>query len=765
MTSILPILLDASIRSSAVALLVGAVIWLARVHSSSLRHKAWLGVLGAMLFMPILPRVTPRIEVPVYSQRVRGPRAQAPDSFDSGQAGVTLPRLDRSAPAAASVLPPATPTARSGYAIPAWPGLIAGGYAIVAAILLFRLFAGWLFARRLAASSKPISVRNMTVYESSGIATPITVGLRSPRIMFPADWTGWPDDKLTAVLAHEAAHVRRRDTVTSFFAHLNQCIFWFHPLAWWLQRQLSLDAEQDCDDAGVLAVGGNRKYTEVLLDIAQTAQRRPAFHGVGVDGSGLLGPRIDRLLRGDVGRRPTLAQRAVLATTCAVVVFVGAACHQKTVAELKPDPSIVEQIAKSRAHSDLFQAVNKMTASDAASLEAAIRQNPEDLAARKKLMTFYEIKGREVLGDATTSKNFWASKLWCIEHHPENECASMGEPLFDAAAYQQGGKLWEAVLRRGDVTADEQMAAAQYFMRADPQRAEALAERASIPDGRRAAFRGRIYAAALTGPAAQSPYGQEVRKKLDESNDAALLASVGFVLAQPGIPESPTMALGQRYLSRSEQIDPNSHARGDLARLREIDAQQKFYKDLDSAVGRQASEEQYQKAAGLAASERVRFLPYLAEHAYWEGALKSDNHDGEGARKAWDLARRYSKDTLTLAEEFRNDPDHGNRVYMANSVLAILAMRADGNSKEARKYLLAASTQRTTNNTWFPTTLKLLVLLLRYGNADDREAVIKFLETYGKTVNRPDINLVAAAEKLRKGVMPSWYQYEVDQLK
>ena len=380
-------------------------------------------------------------------------------------------------------------------------------------------------------------------------------------------------------------------------------------------------------------------------------------------------------------------------------------------------------------------------------------------------MTFYETKGRKVLGDAATSNNFWASKLWCIEHHPEDICASMAEPLFDPTAYRQGSKLWETVLRRSEVTPDEQMAAAQYFIREDPQRAEAIVERAAIPDDRRARFAGQIYIAALTGPAARSPYGQQVRKKLDDSKDASLLAAVGFALARPGVSESPTRALGQSYLDRSEQIDPKSHARGDLERLREMDAQQKFYKDVGSAVGRQASEEQYQKAAGLAASERVRFLPYLAEQAYWQGALKSGNHDAEGASKAWDLARRYSKDALALAEEFRKDPDYGNRVYMADSVLAILAMRADGNSKEARKYLLAASTQRTTDNTWFPTTLKLLVLLLRYGNADDREAVIAFLQTYGKTVNRPDLNLLAAAEKLRKGIMPSWYQYEVDELK
>ena len=381
MTFVLPVLFDASIRISVVALLVGAVIWLARVHSSSLRHKAWLGVLAAMLLMPVLTRVTPRIDVPIYAQPAPAPRAQASEPAVNSPAGAALQGTGRVAPATASARP--ATTTRSASALPAWPKLLAAGYAVVVVLLLGRLFAGWLFTRRLAALSKPVFVRNMTIYESSGIVTPVTVGVRAPRIMFPADWPGWPDEKLTAVLAHEAAHVRRRDTLTSFFAHLNRCLFWFHPLAWWLQRQLSLDAEKDCDDAGVLAVGGCRKYTEVLLDIAQAAQRRGAIHGVGVDGAGLLGPRIDRLLRGGVARRPPFAQRALLATACAAVVFACAACHEKAAAELKPDPSLVERIAESRASSDLYQAVNKMTAADAQNLEADVRQNPEDLATRK----------------------------------------------------------------------------------------------------------------------------------------------------------------------------------------------------------------------------------------------------------------------------------------------------------------------------------------------------------------------------------------------
>jgi hypothetical protein len=61
------VLLDASVRISLVAIAVCGIVYLLRVQSSSLRHKAWQGVLFAMMLMPVLPRIVPRLEIPVVA--------------------------------------------------------------------------------------------------------------------------------------------------------------------------------------------------------------------------------------------------------------------------------------------------------------------------------------------------------------------------------------------------------------------------------------------------------------------------------------------------------------------------------------------------------------------------------------------------------------------------------------------------------------------------------------------------------------------------
>ncbi len=111
------------------------------------------------------------------------------------------------------------------------------------------------------------------------------------------------------------------------------------------------------------------------------------------------------------------------------------------------------------------------------------------------------------------------------------------------------------------------------------------------------------------------------------------------------------------------------------------------------------------------------------------------------------------------------DPDNDERFYMSHMVLGMVAMRVDGDTKEARNELLAASAVRTSANTVNPFTIKLPVLLLRYGNAAERKAVIDYLERYGKVLHRPDLGLLLAARQLRQGIMPLWYQYQSAQLK
>jgi uncharacterized protein (TIGR03435 family) len=138
------------------------------------------------------------------------------------------------------------------------------------------------------------------VYESALIAVPLTVGWLRPKILLPPDWREWTPEKLDAVLTHEAAHARRHDGLISALAAVNRCIFWFHPLAWMVERKLALLAEQACDESCIAALGDRERYAHLLLEMAlvvDESQGRLRYYALTMAAASHIRQRIDSLLQ------------------------------------------------------------------------------------------------------------------------------------------------------------------------------------------------------------------------------------------------------------------------------------------------------------------------------------------------------------------------------------------------------------------------------------------------------------------------------------
>ena len=74
---------------------------------------------------------------------------------------------------------------------------------------------------------------------------------------------------MRAVLAHERAHIQRRDWLIRVASHANVCVFWFHPLAWWMERELARLAEEACDDVALSEMDDREEYAATLIEIAR----------------------------------------------------------------------------------------------------------------------------------------------------------------------------------------------------------------------------------------------------------------------------------------------------------------------------------------------------------------------------------------------------------------------------------------------------------------------------------------------------------------
>jgi len=301
-------------RSLALAAAAAAAIWLLRLKSAAAQHAVWTTVTAGMLLVGAAGAMLPSIPLRVLPAEARLARSGG------------LPRESLRGPAAWQT------TQNDGlpHGI-AWQQIAAGIYVVGVLIFVVRLGASYRFSRRLVRMSGRVTGQEACpTYESNWISVPVTVGFLHPKIVLPVGWRDWPAEKLDAVMAHEQGHVRRADWAIAAMAGLNRCLFWFHPLAWWLERRLAVLAEQACDDAAVLELGTREPYAEALLDMAaavRTGRGRLVWEAMAMAKTAEVRRRIDRILdeTRDIPRGWTRARWTALAVCGLPLLYLAAA--------------------------------------------------------------------------------------------------------------------------------------------------------------------------------------------------------------------------------------------------------------------------------------------------------------------------------------------------------------------------------------------------------------------------------------------------------
>ena len=128
------------------------------------------------------------------------------------------------------------------------------------------------------------------------------------------------------LLAHELAHVRRRDPWVRHVEILATVLFWWHPVVWWARRNLRLNEERSCDALVLEALPRQtRAYAHGLIKTLDfLSAREPTVPAVatGAVGTRQLEERLTMIVKGTTPRRTTPAQRFLLATVVAGTLLV-----------------------------------------------------------------------------------------------------------------------------------------------------------------------------------------------------------------------------------------------------------------------------------------------------------------------------------------------------------------------------------------------------------------------------------------------------------
>ncbi|MBX3113043.1 MAG: M48 family metalloprotease [Fimbriimonadaceae bacterium] len=141
-------------------------------------------------------------------------------------------------------------------------------------------------------------------------------------VLLPSDAESWSDQKLRAVLAHEAAHIREKHVMTIGFVRFVTILTVIAPWGFWAVRKLKVLAELAADDAAIAMNVKPTDLSEALLSFAGKRSLRP-IGGLRLAEGGDVKSRIRRIIENKPPKRTNLmlaniigALVTLLATFC-----------------------------------------------------------------------------------------------------------------------------------------------------------------------------------------------------------------------------------------------------------------------------------------------------------------------------------------------------------------------------------------------------------------------------------------------------------------
>lgn len=154
---------------------------------------------------------------------------------------------------------------------------------------------------------------------SANISPMVWMQFLSPIIILPEKLIKTLSDQdLKSILAHELAHIKRRDYLVRYVEWLCFILFWWNPVVWWAQRHLRAIEEICCDELVLASNSMNpRDYAQALLStmefFANPVIRPPAMASE-IFSDGLLERRFKMIIqKHTTGNFTFLARYAVIA--------------------------------------------------------------------------------------------------------------------------------------------------------------------------------------------------------------------------------------------------------------------------------------------------------------------------------------------------------------------------------------------------------------------------------------------------------------------
>lgn len=152
--------------------------------------------------------------------------------------------------------------------------------------------------------------RNIPVYSTAFLKSPIIVGLLKPCIYLPIHLiSNYNESDMRYMLLHELQHYKHKDAVASYLMNLVGVIYWFNPLVWYALKEMRNDREIACDTSvlKMLEEDAYEDYGNTLINFAEKVSLSPFPFAAGLGGN--MEQMKRRILNIASYEKPTLMKR------------------------------------------------------------------------------------------------------------------------------------------------------------------------------------------------------------------------------------------------------------------------------------------------------------------------------------------------------------------------------------------------------------------------------------------------------------------------
>ena len=120
--------------------------------------------------------------------------------------------------------------------------------------------------------------RNIPIYSTAFLQSPIIVGLLKPCIYLPIHLiSDYQVSDLRYMLLHELQHYKHKDALANILMNLAGVVYWFNPFVWYALREMRNDREVACDTSvlKMLAENDYEDYGNTLINFVEKVSLSP----------------------------------------------------------------------------------------------------------------------------------------------------------------------------------------------------------------------------------------------------------------------------------------------------------------------------------------------------------------------------------------------------------------------------------------------------------------------------------------------------------